>query len=223
MDYYALDLSYNELWRTLSEVPSGTYRHVRCRGLHGTYEDGLKWLKRAENCHRPRCIMSLGSSVGNFNLQDASKFLHGFAAVLGQNDSILVGVDSTNLANKVFTAYNDKIGLTEQFYRNGLEHANRLLGQSVFDQEDWDVIGVFNKDKRRHEAFIAPRKDIVKGNFLFVQGERIRIEEAYKFSSVQKSRLWRQAGLQTGATFTDSTGDYCKLPPSPFQAVFYVI
>lgn len=62
IDYYALDLSLKELYRTLEQVPA--FKHVRCHGLHGTYDDGLDWLKTPENAARPKCIMSLGSSIG---------------------------------------------------------------------------------------------------------------------------------------------------------------
>lgn len=64
IDYYALDLSLKELRRTLEQVPP--FGHVRCHGLHGTYDDALEWLKMPENTARPRCIMSLGSSIGKF-------------------------------------------------------------------------------------------------------------------------------------------------------------
>lgn len=62
VDYYALDLSLTELRRTLEQVPA--FKHVRCHGLHGTYDDGLDWLKLPENQSRPKCVMSLGSSIG---------------------------------------------------------------------------------------------------------------------------------------------------------------
>ena len=62
VDYYALDLSLKELKRTLEQVPK--FKHVRCYGLHGTYDDGLDWLKLPENRNRPKCVMSLGSSIG---------------------------------------------------------------------------------------------------------------------------------------------------------------
>jgi len=62
IDYYALDLSLKELYRTLEQVPE--FKHVRCHGLHGTYDDGLDWLKTPENLPRPKCVMSLGSSIG---------------------------------------------------------------------------------------------------------------------------------------------------------------
>ena len=62
IDYYALDLSVKELKRTLEQVP--TFRHVKCHGLYGTYDDGLDWLKMPQNKLRPKCVMSLGSSIG---------------------------------------------------------------------------------------------------------------------------------------------------------------
>ena len=62
IDYYALDVSLKELKRTLEQVPA--FSQVRCHGLHGTYDDGLDWLKMPENSTRPRCVMSLGSSIG---------------------------------------------------------------------------------------------------------------------------------------------------------------
>lgn len=62
IDYYALDLSLKELKRTLEQVPA--FKHVKCHGLHGTYDDGLDWLKLPENVTRSKCVMSLGSSIG---------------------------------------------------------------------------------------------------------------------------------------------------------------
>jgi len=66
VDYYALDLSLKELKRTLEQVPK--FKHVKCHGLHGTYDDGLDWLKLPENKDRPKCVMSLGSSIGGWRL-----------------------------------------------------------------------------------------------------------------------------------------------------------
>lgn len=99
IDYYALDLSRQELERTLAAVPK--FEHVKCYGLHGTYDDGLEWLSRPENASRPRCIMSLGSSIGNFGRSEAAAFLKSFTAVLGQGDTMLIGLDSCDNPGKV--------------------------------------------------------------------------------------------------------------------------
>jgi uncharacterized SAM-dependent methyltransferase len=62
VDYYALDLSQQELERTLAQLPP--YKHVRAHGLLGTYDDGQVWLKDPSIASRQKCILSLGSSVG---------------------------------------------------------------------------------------------------------------------------------------------------------------
>lgn len=62
--YYALDLSKRELERTLSSVPK--FEHVVCHGLLGTYDDGLEWIRSGCNASWPKCIMSLGSSIGAY-------------------------------------------------------------------------------------------------------------------------------------------------------------
>lgn len=62
VDYYALDLSQKELERTLGQLPA--YKHVSAHGLLGTYDDGREWLKNPSISSRPKCILSLGSSIG---------------------------------------------------------------------------------------------------------------------------------------------------------------
>lgn len=62
VDYYALDLSLEELERTLAQLPA--YEHVRAHGLLGTYDDGREWLKEPSTAVRQKCILSLGSSIG---------------------------------------------------------------------------------------------------------------------------------------------------------------
>ena len=62
IDYYALDLSEEELQRTLLQVPE--YKHVHCHGLLGTYDDGKDWLKQFANSDRTISVLHLGSSIG---------------------------------------------------------------------------------------------------------------------------------------------------------------
>lgn len=99
VDYYALDLSRKELERTLAAVPK--FEHVKCHGLHGTYDDGLEWLTRPGITSRSKCIMSLGSSIGNFDRKEASVFLKNFRDVLTKGDCMLVGVDACDDPSKV--------------------------------------------------------------------------------------------------------------------------
>lgn len=198
----------SELQRTLSAVPPGTFKHVRCQGLLGTYDDGLEWLKLDKNVRGPKCVMSMGSSIGNFDRKEAAAFLKGLSTILGPRDSMLIGIDGCQEKDKIYHAYNDRKGITHQFLRNGLDHANKILGKEDFKQGDWEVIGEYDATAGRHQAFYAPKRDLQIDKVKFRTGERVRVEEAYKYSPLQRERLWNDAGLIERAVFGDRTGQY---------------
>lgn len=193
-------------------MPEGIYKHVKCSGLHGTYDDGLEWLKNPDIAARPKTILSLGSSIGNFTRPEAAAFVNQFATVLRSGDTMLIGIDSCQDPEKVFHAYNDMEGLTHEFVLNGLWHANRLLGTEHFKREEWRVIGeyVYDETGGRHQAFVTPLKDVSIDDILIRQGERIRIEESYKWSAEEVSHLWNAAGVVEGCKWSHYTGEYGK-------------
>jgi EasF-like predicted methyltransferase len=193
-------------------VPTGTFSHVKCFGLFGTYDDGLAWLAKPENQAKSKCILTLGSSIGNFDREEAAGFLKGFANLLNHSDSMLVGIDACQKKSRVYAAYNDKEGVTHAFYRNGLSHANALLGYEAFKQEEWEVIGLYNDCAHRHEAYFAPLKDITIDGISLQRGERIRLEEAYKYSGAQREVLCHAAGLNLIASFGNAADDYRETP-----------
>ena len=209
IDYYALDLSSSELQRTLSAV-EGLYKHVQCRGLFGTYDDGLAWLHKPENMERSKCILWLGSSIGNLNRTEAAEFLRGFTSVLRGMDTMLIGIDACQNAHKVYHGYNDREGKTHEFVLNGLTHANRLLKKEAFRGKDWKVIGEYDAVAGRHQAFYSPIRDVEVDGTRIRAGERIRIEESYKYSAAQSTKLWQEAALMPRALFGNCSGEYSK-------------
>ncbi|KAJ9644742.1 hypothetical protein H2199_003705 [Coniosporium tulheliwenetii] len=208
VEYYALDLSLAELQRTLAAVPHGGYKHVKCFGLLGTYNDGLEWLQKPEISSRPKSVLSLGSSIGNFKRHDAALFLKGFADILNLGDTLLLGIDACKDSEKVYHAYNDRDGLTHEFILSGLLHANKLVGKDVFKLDEWEVIGEYDVAAGRHHAFVSPLKDVDVDGILVNQGEKIRIEESYKYDACETTRLWEVAGLVEGAKWATGSGEY---------------
>ena len=186
------------------------YKHVHCHGLLGTYDDGLAWLKEPKNLKKPKCILWMGSSIGNVNRTEAADFLRGFSSILGPQDTLLIGVDACQDPNKVFQAYNDKQGKTHDFILNGLAHANKLMGKEVFCKNEWKVIGEYDVEAGCHRAFVSPIRDVVVGNVVIKAGQRIQIEESYKYSLLQSTDLWHDAGLSLQARFGDRSNQYRK-------------
>lgn len=210
IDYYALDVSKDELERTLRAVPNGTYKHVRCFGLHATYDDGLEWLRSEEVRGRPKSVLSMGSSIGNFTRDEAPKFLESFASVLEPGDSLLIGIDACKDPEKVYHAYNDRDGVTHRFLENGLQHANHLLGSNQFDLKHWSGNGEYDGAGGRHHAYVSPNCDVTVDGILIRKNERVWIEESNKWSPNETTQLWNDAGLVEGAKWCNSMGDYGK-------------
>ena len=214
ISYFALDLMQSELERTLAAVPAGTFKHVQCFGLLGTYDDGLEWLKHEENKTKPKVILSMGSSIGNFTRPEAAGFVRQFADILSPSDRLLIGVDACQQPDKVYRAHNDSQGITNEFTLNGLKHANRLLGHEAFNLADWEAIGHYDEKDGRHQAFVSPKKDVTIEGVHVRAGERIRIEESYKYSPAQAEELWRASDVIDGASWTNDTGSYSEFIPN---------
>ncbi|CEL04617.1 hypothetical protein ASPCAL05745 [Aspergillus calidoustus] len=226
VDYYALDLSLSELERTFANVRVEDYNSVGLHGLHGTYDDALVWLSDPENRKRPTVVLSLGSSLGNFNVSDAAAFLAKFTGLLGPSDMMIIGLDACDDPVKVYNAYNDSAGITRQFYENGLVNANKILGDDAFRSGEWEVVTEYDDENGCHQAFYVPRTDVTVNGVRIKKGERFIFEEAFKYSPGKREKLWHDAGLIEGAEFSSSSGDYhlhmlhsaaLRLPTSPSQ------
>jgi len=210
VEYYALDLSLSELQRTLADIPHDVYKHVKCFGLWGTYDDGLRWIQQEPVASKPKSILWLGSSIGNFTRESAVSFLQGFSGALRTGDTMLIGIDACKDPERVYHAYNDREGLTHRFILNGLTHANRLLGSDQFQLDSWQVIGEYDTSAGRHHAFVSPLKDVVIDGVLIRKGERVRIEESYKWSDDETQALWEKVGFVESAYWSNRAGDYGK-------------
>lgn len=209
VDYYALDLSLSELERTFAQIDTKAYRYVTFQALYGTYDDGLSWLAQSTTDGKATCAMSLGSSIGNFTREDAAQFLSSFKKVLTSSDFFLVGLDACQQPDRVFRAYNDSAKVTEKFYRNGLTHANALLGYEAFKQDEWRIETSYDEKTNKHQAFYVPLKDVQTPDFSFAKGEKIHFEHSYKYSEAESDQLWHAAGLIPQFAYGNKANDYC--------------
>lgn len=216
-------MSSSELERSLEQVPPGTFKHVRCHGLLGTYDDARIWLQRPENLHRPKCILSLGSTLGSFTRPEAAEFLSKFAASLNGKvsslnpqhaveSSVLIALDGCMIGDRVYRAYNDAQGLNRSFILNGLDHANRVLGYEAFRKSEWTVNGEWNAAAGSHDQYLVPLQDVAFEGQHLEAGKRILVVRSVKYDNKQKTQLWKAAGLIEKARWTKSNGSYGESP-----------
>ncbi|KAL4879953.1 histidine-specific methyltransferase [Aspergillus karnatakaensis] len=208
VDYFALDVSRPELQRTLRPVTAGVYRHVRCFGLWGTYDDGRKWLQSPEIQARPKTILYLGSTLGNFEKDDAAQFLSSFAL---SNCSFLLGLDGCKEEAKVLQAYNDTEGVNHRFIKNGLARANTILGGDTFDLDVWDVSGSWNEEKGAHEQYYYPRKDVYLDGVHIPAGRKLLAVKSHKYDADDREGLCKRSGLTVSDAWTAAVSGYSLL------------
>ncbi|KAL3490711.1 hypothetical protein BJX62DRAFT_225699 [Aspergillus germanicus] len=204
VDYFALDVSYPELQRTLRPVSSGIYRHVRCFGLLGTYDDGRTWLQHPDLHSRPKTILYLGSTLGNFEKADAAEFLASFAQA---DCSFLLGLDGCKDEERVLTAYNDPDGVNHRFVKNGLKHANRILGHDAFDLDKWRVAGDWDAEKGAHNQSYFPRADVSLEGVRIPAGRKLLAVRSHKYDAEDRGTLCKRAGLHVLNSWS-SSNDY---------------
>lgn len=146
-----------------------------------------------------------GSSIGNFDPDDARDFLK-MAAHLLPGGAMLVGIDLVKDPAVLHAAYNDTAGVTGQFNRNLLTRANQELGAN-FKVDQFDHYAMYNPVWQRMEMHLVSRVrqevELLGETYVFEQGETFHTESSYKFTLKGFAALATSAGWQVGPAWTD--------------------
>jgi L-histidine Nalpha-methyltransferase len=155
---------------------------------------------------RPRVGFFPGSTIGNFEPEDATEFLRQAGRVLGQGATMIVGVDVIKGTGVLNAAYNDAAGVTAQFNLNILRRMNRELDGN-FDLSSFRHGAFYNAGHHRIEMHLESLKDqsvtVAGHTFEFAKGETIHTENSYKYTIDSFRTLAREAGWRSAATWTD--------------------
>jgi dimethylhistidine N-methyltransferase len=152
-----------------------------------------------------------GSSIGNFEPDDALALLVQVRKLCGSHGGLLVGVDVPKEQIRLAAAYDDALGVTAAFNRNVLNHVNALLGTD-FDPAAFAHVAFYDPVRSRVEmhleALRAQSIAIAGRERVFAAGERIHTENSYKYSPDQFATLLRRAGFADVAVWQDDAGDF---------------
>ncbi len=155
-----------------------------------------------------RLVMYIGSSIGNFEPEEAEDILADVCDALAPGDSILLGVDLVKDRNTLLAAYDDAAGVTAAFNRNMLVRINRELGAD-FNPEAFAHRAVWNRFRSRIEMHLGnqmpqtvhiPALDM---RLEFSAGETIHTENSYKYQPGQAETMLTDVGFKPTATWTD--------------------
>src|SRR5262245_37323942 len=148
-----------------------------------------------------------GSTIGNFEPNEALEFLRRIANVVGRGGGLLIGADLQKDQNVIEAAYNDKAGVTAEFNLNLLAHLNRETGAN-FDLSRWQHRAIYNSEAGRIEMYLISATDqtvsLQDRQFDFHAGEKILTEHSYKHTPEGFIALARRAGFDFARLWTDN-------------------
>jgi len=203
--YVAVDISVDFLREALTAL-QGQHEAIDMVGV------GLDFSTRlalpAGVLEGPALVFYPGSSIGNFNAEEALRLLRECHA-LAAGGGLLIGVDRVKPDALLNAAYDDPLGVTAAFNLNLLRHLNRLIG-SDFDPRQWRHVGQFNRAASRIEMHLEARGPLTVrwpgGERRFAADEHIHTENSYKWDPADFEALLRQAGFARVQGWTDAQG-----------------
>lgn len=204
--YMPIDISREHLQRSARSIAEdfpGLEVHAVC----ADYSAPLN-LPEPEHASR-RAAFFPGSSIGNFQPDQACALLRRVRAMLGSGGRLLIGVDLKKDSAILDAAYNDDQGVTAAFNRNLLVRINRELGAD-FDLDAFEHQAFYNSKLGRVEMHLtaaSPQKVLVDGHrFDFRAGESLHTEDSYKYSVAEFRTLAEQSGFSGEQVWQDNSG-----------------
>ena len=204
--YVPVDISRDFLLDAVSRLQE-RFPHIDMTPLGLDFSSGFTLPDSVR--HRRRLFFYPGSSIGNFEPEQAKVFLRGLHVNAGDDGGLLIGVDLIKDSAVLDAAYDDAIGVTGAFNLNMLRHVNHLIGAD-FDVRQWRHVAFFNPEHSRIEMHLEARSALTVhwqgGERRFAQGERIHTEDSYKYTRQSFVGLLEQSGFATNRVWTDPAG-----------------
>jgi L-histidine Nalpha-methyltransferase len=174
--------------------------------IAGDYTGGVEELR---SIHGRRLVLYIGSSIGNFEPQEAVRILSAIRASLRAGDALLLGTDLPKKDDVLKAAYNDAQGVTAAFNLNMLARINRELGGG-FDLRKFRHEAIWNAQASRMEMYLvslAAQQVRIRDLDLrvpFAEGERIHTENSYKFTQAMTANVLDRSGFVRERMWTDA-------------------
>jgi L-histidine Nalpha-methyltransferase len=206
MTYFPIDLSSAALARCRAELASPG--RVTVEPIEADYRTGLSLVTSRRRARERLLVLFLGSTIGNFDRDEAASFLDDVRAQLTPGDGLLIGTDLVKPAEELLRAYDDPLGVTASFNLNLLVRLNRELGAD-FDLTRFCHEARWNEKERRVEMHLRSlaAQTVTVGELgvciPFRKGERIWTESSYKYHPEEPVILGRRAGFACAGQWID--------------------
>lgn len=210
LHYVPIDVSKTILEESAESLVRA-YPGLRVTGFAANYRDALAGV--VERFDRPKLFLFLGSSLGNYEPDDAVELLSLVARSMDPSDRLLLGTDLVKDSALLEAAYDDAQGVTARFNRNLLARINQELG-GRFTLDRFEHRARYRHDLRRvemHLVSLGEQEVAIPGAGLtahFDDGESIHTENSHKYTPEALKSLAERAGLAEEAAWTDPDGRF---------------
>ncbi len=217
--YTPVDIAAEQLEETAARV-GARFPGMAISPVTADYTRPLT-LPNTETGSEGRAVLFFpGSTIGNFEPDEATRFLRQAGATLGSGARLIIGIDLVKHRDVLEAAYNDAQGVTARFNLNALTHLNRVLG-SDFDVAGFQHRAVWNPEASRIEMHlvaavtqrvtIPPLSQLTNGedarsspfSRIFEPGQFIVTEHSYKYTRERFEKLLTAAGWRPEERWID--------------------
>jgi len=194
--YLGIDISREFLLRATEQLAQD------CPWLevHAVCADFTRNLELPDDASGARRIVFFpGSTIGNFEPQEALDFLRHVRRLVRAEGALIIGVDLKKSPEILNRAYNDSAGVTAAFNLNLLHRLRDEFGAS-FDIEGFEHHAFYNATRGRIEMHLRSRREqqasLLGRRLHFAEGESIHTENSYKYGVAEFQALARRAGFE---------------------------
>lgn len=210
--YAPLDISRDYL----AEAAEALGREYPWLEVHATCVDFTSEFELPFTSDKRRVSFFPGSSIGNFERDEAQMFLKRVRHLVGHNGGLLLGVDLKKDKSVLDAAYNDAAGITADFNLNVLSHLNEQYGVG-FRVDGFEHHAEFSPELGCIQMFLVSLENqhVTLGDeqFSFVAGEKIHTENSHKYTTAEVTEMAKLAGFESVQLWQDE---------SNYFAVFYL-
>ena len=210
--YVPLDISEDHL-HSIAEKLRSKFSDIEILPLVADFTRGFS-LPHPKLKPSHAAVYFPGSTIGNFEQQQAKDLLGNISNLLGPEGGLLIGIDLQKDPEIIHAAYNDAEGVTDQFNRNILHRINAELGAN-FDVDQFEHLAFYNQDEGRVEIYLVScceqTVQIGEQSFEFSRNERIFTEYSHKYSIDGFSEMASTAGFTLHKQWTDDDNLFAVL------------
>jgi dimethylhistidine N-methyltransferase len=207
--YVPIDISHRQLLAFADSV-SADFPAIAVLPVNADYTSAVQ-LPADQQARRTVAFFP-GSTIGNFEPDEAEVFLRHVAGLCGPGGQLLIGADLHKDRQVLEQAYNDAQGVTAAFNLNLLGRINRECGAN-FDSAGFRHHAFYDEQRHRIEMrLVCTRGQQVSlpagggstaATFEFYPGDYIITEYSHKYTTAAFASLVARAGWQATRVWTD--------------------